>query len=294
MKKQRREEFADLKKKMFAPRNALKELPEDGEFLSGKGVETVTVADIKKFLQCSAESHKAYFQYSRIGALRGMLQSKRLYLSRLSEMNDIDEFSYHPDAEKIYVACLSFGSMEYMAMWRTQGGVGDDAVRLQFAANEVKRYLSKQHPVFIVKELGSGPSPERGDEIPADEIGYWSFHDVAYKYGKALMWNHQVVGNGRCHVLNDVWKAGLAGFVKSFGWMTENEVRLLVKLKHAHNEWKHIAVDFGDAIEGATIMTGPERLSKEERVKWMLDDVGAKGMCITPSKYRVNFKRDGE
>ena len=290
MTKRAQERFAELKLKMFGDREQLVRFSDDGD-LTQSNVRTVSVSDVKEFLDKAALSHRTFSHYTRIGAMKGMIMSRRFYLSRLSEMNDLDEYHAVADADKTYVACLSYGALENMAMWRTYGGSGEDSVRLVFNAKTVLPYMSEKRTIYEVKEEAHGPSCERGKEIPESEIGDWSFHDVGYQYGKALMWNRQVIGTGRCAELGDASNGNFAGYVKSFGWMTENEVRLVVRLKVAHPEWKHIAVDFAKAIESMTVVSGPCYPKKSRIEDICRENRMTSAKCIE-SRHVVRFRKD--
>lgn len=290
MTKRVQERFAELKLKMFGDREQLVRFSDDGDLTKSK-VRTVSVAEIREFLDKAALSHRTFSQYTRIGAMNGIMKSKRLYLSRLSEMNDLDEYHAVADADKTYVACLSYGALENMAMWRTYGGSGEDSVRLVFNAKTVLPYLSEKGTIYEVKEDAHGPSFERCKAIPESEIDDWSFHDVAYQYGKALMWNRQVIGTGRCAELEDASNGNFAGYVKSFGWMTENEVRLVIRLKVVHPEWKHIAVDFAKAIEDMTVVSGPF-YPKKARIEDFCRENGMVSAKCIESPHIVRFRKD--
>ena len=284
--------FSELKIKMFAAREKISKIIEGGAKFVTSGRETVTVEEIKEFLHLAALSHKAFFQYTRLSSLQGILKTRHLYLSRLSEMNDLDEYENTTDADRIFITSMSYGGMENMALWRTYGGCGGGAVRMAFDARETVRALNTMHRIFDVKEGQYGPTGEIGSEIGQGEIADWSFHDVAYKYGQALFWNHQVVGKGRCLALNNVWNAKLDGYVKNFGWASENEVRLVVKLKKAKPERKHIAVDFNDVIEKMRIVTGPEYCGHDRVVDTVRSCGCGEMIKVEASRYKVRFRKD--
>lgn len=280
-----------LEERMFAPRVELAD-----ELLPPK-TETVTVDEIVEFLQLSAKSHQKLFHYTRFTCLDGMLKTHKLYLSRLSEMNDLNEYTKTPDANRIYLACFSYGSPENMAMWRMYGGSQDESIRLGFKANDVVASIGGKDGHKIYKVNGDNSCSDK--KIPLSNVEMWSFHDVAYKYGDALCWNHNVVGIGRCRALQNVFGVReFAGYVKNFGWMSENEVRLMIKLRQPIPGLKRIAVDFIKPIKNMAVISGPVKTIASGSVK------GKKVLIqrifeecsynpdekITSSDYAVDFK----
>lgn len=280
-----------LEMRAFASRRDIAaEVPDGGRYLE-KGVETITSDEFAEFLTLSAKGHKSFYKYTSISHLPGMLKSKRLYLSRLSEMNDLDEFLYTKDANRIYLASFSFGEIENMGMWRMYGGDVNESIRLEFDGDAVKRFLVEKGKVYQVIEKDGKPTSDEGPEIGEEEIEQWSFRDVAYKYGKAVLWNGKACGPGRCKEFENPFNIpALAGFVKRNGWSYENETRLVVKLKHAHHEWKRIAVDFNDAIESVKVLIGPASSKRTRVLRAFADsDFEIDGERIKNSSYLADL-----
>ncbi len=216
-----------------------------------------------------------------------LFRTGKLYLSRLSEMNDLTEYVNSRDANRTYLACFSFGNMENMAMWKLYGGSPEESVRLEFDGNEVVKYLSEygNHKVYRVDSSGNSTNDVISD------VEDWSFHDVVYKYGKGLVWNRNIAGIGRCRSLSNPFAVPeLENRVKTYGWMSENEVRLVIKLKDAIPDLKHIAVDFREAIQGMKIRLGPV-CSKRMRLHRIFDNHGVEwdDSRISESKYEVDL-----
>lgn len=279
----------NLEMRMFASRGELLRNAKDSSSLamSKSQMETVTPAEIAEFLHLSAISHKAFFCYVKMCRIDDLFRTGRLYLSRLSEMNDLSEYVNSRDANRTYLACFSFGVMENMAMWKLYGGCPEESVRLEFGGQEVVKYLSEcgKHKVYRVDSSGSIT-----DDVTPD-VEEWSFHDVAYKYGQSLCWNHKVIGTGRCRLLSNPFKISeLENRIKSYGWMSENEVRLVIKLKAAIPNMKHVAVDFRGAIQGMKIRLGPV-CSKRMRLHRIFDNRGIEwdDSRISESKYEVEL-----
>lgn len=264
-----------IETRMFASRDEIAR--QAGEYwpvsLAKKKAETVTTAEIAEFLHHSALGHKAFYRYTTMSRLDDYLNTGKLYLSLLSEMNDLTEWKKTHDASRTYLVCFSFGELENMSMWRLYGGGQDESVRLEFRKKDIVECLGdrESHKVYEVD-----PSGKAGKEIAAENIVEWSFHDVAYVYGTALYWNRQMIGESRCRALKNPYVAEeLFTRIKDYGWMMENEVRLVVKLKDGIPGLKRIAVDFRPAIDHVKVLLGPV-VSKHSRVMKIFENHGVK------------------
>ena len=279
----------DIENRMFASRERFVQDAQDTTSfaMSKTNAETVTPTEIAEFLHLSAISHKAFFRYVKMCRIDDLYRTGRLYLSRLSEMNDLTEYANSKDAKRTYLVSFSSGSLENMAMWKLYGGNPEESVRLEFGRDEVVKCLSEcgKHKVYMVDSSGKCT-----DDIISD-VEDWSFHDVVYKYGKALCWNHKIVGTGRCRSLsNPLAIPELENKVKNYGWMSENEVRLVIKLKDAIPDLKRIAVDFREAIQNMKIRLGPT-CSKKMRLRRILENRGVEwdDARISESHYEVEL-----
>lgn len=257
----------ELEKRMFAPRKLLETFA-DGKYAQVKS-ETVTVDEIVKFLQLSARNHEQIYRYTNTDRLEEMLSTNRLSLSRLLEMNDLREYQDVKDADRIYIGCFSFGKLENMAMWMMYGKDTTKSLRLSFDNKKVRECVESLKLKKGIFKDACGMEP-----IPEDSIEAVSFHDIAYVYGTALMWNHKIVGMSRCRDLSDPKKVEkLQTYIKDYGWASENEVRLLIKLKKCDPKLKRIYVDFKSAFERLEVIVGP-RDDKCAKIKGLLSMYG--------------------
>ena len=257
----------ELEKRMFAHRKLLETFA-DGKYAQVKS-ETVTVDEIVKFLQLSACNHERIYRYTNTDRLEEMLSTNRLSLSRLLEMNDLREYQDVKDADRIYIACFSFGKLENMAMWMMYGKDTTKSLRLSFDNKKVRECVESLKLKKGIFKDACGKEP-----IPEDSIEAVSFHDIAYVYGTALMWNRKIVGMSRCRDLSDPRKVEkLQTYIKDYGWASENEVRVLIKLKKCDPEHKRIYIDFESAIKSLEVVVGP-RDDKCAKIKGLLSMYG--------------------
>jgi hypothetical protein len=233
----------DLEHRMFSDRRDL-----SAQYRQ-KNVDTVTIPEIIEFLKLSARSHKRIYKYTKLSRVEEMISSKYLCLSRLTEMNDLQEYKNVKKSDRTYLACFSFGEHENMAMWKMYGGEECESVRVSFSCKDVLRCIEKNKIEVLDGE---------GGVIKGVEVDDWSFHDVAYVYGKALIWNYKVIGSSRCKTLSAPFRIKtLQSFIKDYGWASENEVRIIIRLKKCIPSLKRIFIDFHKAIENMTVLTGP-------------------------------------
>jgi hypothetical protein len=257
----------ELEKRMFAHRKLLETFAA-GKYAQAKS-ETVTVDEIVKFLQLSASGHKRIYRYTNTDRLKEMLSTKRLSLSRLLEMNDLREYQDVKDADRIYIACFSFGKLENMAMWMMYGRDTTKSLRVSFDNKRIQKCIGN-----LKSKKGIFKDACGKESISEDSIESVSFHDIAYVYGTALMWNHKIVGMSRCRDLSDPKKVEkLQTYIKDYGWASENEVRLLIKLKKCDPELKRIYIDFESAIKSLEVVVGP-RDDKCAKIKGLLSMYG--------------------
>lgn len=284
-----------LQTRMFAPsvevmlgKEKLKDLA--GRAKKEKGSVCVSVKEVKEFLELSAESHRSFFKYTRLQRLKNILEDKTFVLSRLSEMNDINECDKTEDANRIYVGCLAFGIEENMSMWRMYGGEPDDiAVRLEFKGTDIRKLFGSSGKCRIYKGEMKGGTLVKGEEVKDCEYEK-SFHDVAYLYGDALLWRRKVMGISRCPDIRH--SVRFATYVKSYGWANEDEVRFAVTLKKTIPGLKHLVVDFESAIKNMKVLIGPA-ISRKRKVERVMAEYGfgIENGQVSESRYEADFQR---
>ena len=226
----------DLEHRMFSERRNL-----SAQYRQ-KNVDTVTISEIIEFLKLSARSHRRIYKYTKLSHVEEMISSKNLSLSRLTEMNDLQEYKNVKKSDCTYLACFSFGEHENMAMWEMYGREECESVCVSSSCTDVLRCVEKNKIEVLDGE---------GCVIKGVEVDDWS-----YVYGKALVWKYKVIGSSRCKVLSDPFRIKtLQSFIKDYGCASENEVRIIIRFKTCILSLKHI-FDFRKAIENMTVLTG--------------------------------------
>ena len=146
--------------------------------------------DMRKFLRSKGGKHKAYFQYTDMTALNGMLTNKTIWLTRADKLNDLAECNGMNSAEKqkTYIASFTFGSMESVAMWFLYPRNHKAAVRVKFSQkimNALQKLLTSTYRAYSTKE----------DDPTEYLIEEFYFTDIIYAHDGSLEYNMQKLLN---------------------------------------------------------------------------------------------------
>lgn len=256
----------------------------------------VSKPEVREFLRLAAQSHRHLFQYTDLNALKGMLKTRRLWLTRATDLNDMKEFEGEEDPRNAFVASFTMTNRENVAMWWMYGLQGQERprkvpVRLQFDAAGIRKVIKG------AKKRAWTTNGKRKLEVKKVE-----FFDVLYQLSRkgdngasgasssaAVTWNGEFANAGRClSVFRNATKA-LPGFVKEGGWEYERETRLVVYLRKPL-KCKKIAIDFGPALDEMRVCTGPGNFAKgyPGRVRRALVKMGCP-IEIEASDYVIHF-----
>lgn len=215
-----------------------------------------TLAAVKDFLDIRATRHINYFHYTTIGALQGMLRSKKMHLSLGKTMNDLLEIKkIAPERwERLYVASFSFTTNESAALWHVYGNPLDQAIRIRFSPSAVRNVLAQLNTELTCQEV---------DTSRVYNIAYAQQVDVAYIQNDqtSIRWNRAPLSEKCCRDLQFInTKKSLVGYVKNIAWEYEQETRILVELKENRHKDKSpdkIQIDAEKLWSGVKILCGP-------------------------------------
>ena len=214
---------------------------------------SVSFGDVKDFLDERGYNHRDYFHYTKLSPTLMLLDKKQLFLTKGSELNDLQEFKTGDEKkwECCYLACFTFGTAENIAMWKMYGGNDEKTqFRLGFKGSSIRKWL---------KQFRANPVARRtnGEEIRTN-IEEVSLHDVAYCRNNSLQWGRWLVTRKQ---LPEVCEARrertLTTYVKNIGWAYESEVRLVIRFERPLKRVKTICVDFSKALQDLRITQGP-------------------------------------
>lgn len=213
-----------------------------------------------EFLRCKGSNHKAYFQYTDMTALNGILKNRTIWLTRADKLNDLAECNgmNSTEKQKTYIASFTFGSMESVAMWFLYPRDHKAAVRVKFSQkimNALQKLLTSTYRAYSTKE----------DDPTEYLIEEFYFTDIIYAHNGSLEYNMQKLLNsnkdkekeqeGTVELLKK--SDELKGLIKTAPWAYEKEVRLIVKLAQTEDTPEKIAVKFPDNAQGISVTLGP-------------------------------------
>ena len=219
--------------------------------------DLTTPDQLEKFLNLKGKRHNAFYQYTNLGALKGMISSQKLYLSRADTLNDSLEGNgpKTKKTENVYIASFVFREPESIPMWSMYAFPYQEGIRLCFPKKSIKQVIDR------FQEFPKVFSTETGLEIPGGSNAKLFAMDVVYAHDGYLEYN------GEKHIkktfFDEVKKylskdTLLRWGVKHDAWIAEREVRLILTIKQKKAILdKKVAIDFSDALKSFEIMCGP-------------------------------------
>ena len=203
--------------------------------------DTSAVADaLQDFFVRSPPVHSGgLYHYTKIEALKSILESKAILLSSSQQLNDLAE----PQDSGMYIASFAYGRIENVAMWGIYANPLTRAVRLRFLYSElgsIVRDCGRKHllaPVLKRKSVdGTTEFKILYEQTEAVHIaGKHLLTDVLYadlsssnKDAVAIRWNNMIV-KVPVHVIEEMKKRQLSGIVKYSGWSYEKETRICIQ-----------------------------------------------------------------
>lgn len=211
------------------------------ERFKGIGDSTDMVEALNNFFIAQPPIHSGgLYHYTRLGAAKKILKDRFLFLSSSRILNDTRE----PQEDGLYVASLSFGAIESVAMWGIYSRPLSEAVRLRFHHSEIKDLARQCHgnicPVAVRKNadkpeyraLGDSASavilneePQVSDILYVDYVTDKSRRDAA---SLAVRWNSNSIRIDRS-AIEGMRSSRLRRLMKYSGWAYERETRLCIK-----------------------------------------------------------------
>ena len=244
-----------------------------------------TVGEIREYLETKGPRHTFFFHYTTLGSLRGMLESRRLYLTRMDKLNDAMECRAAEDRKKrVYIASFSFGTAESMAMWSMYGAPYKQGVRLT---------IPKRAITGTLKDFAKKPvlySTETGHEIPFGGSAALKMMDVVYAHNSSLEHRREkLLKKQGDFVIDAKDDPVLACCIKNEIWLAECETRMVLELEEElPGDEEQVAIDFGCAVDNLEV-TGSPCLSSDE-LKRELKNFGNVKIKESVAYSQVYFK----
>lgn len=88
---------------------------------------------LQNLIKDKALSHTYYYHYSDINAVKGILDSKKLWISSICFSNDVTEHNRFGDNTYLYFQlCFSTGTTENLPLWFLYSGTNGKGARISF------------------------------------------------------------------------------------------------------------------------------------------------------------------
>ena len=244
-----------------------------------------TIDTIKEFLEKKGRGHTLFYHYTTLDTLKGMMESRKLHLTRMDKLNDALECAAAEDRKKrVYIVSFSFGAAESMAMWSMYSAPFKKGIRLTIPKRAITRTLND----FVQNKTRIIYSTETGKELPIGETTTLKMMDVVYAHSGSLEHNKEKLLDNQ--IVNNAKQAPeLAFCVKNEIWLSENETRMVLELdKELPGDVEKVAIDFDYAVNNLKV-TGSPCISSAELEK-ELRGLGKDKMLQSIAYNQVFFK----
>jgi len=234
-----------------------------------------TREELISYLKSKGKNHNNYYHYTTWDSLEKILTNRSFLLTRGNALsiNDQQEAIMKGawrEWNRIYIGSFSFGESENMAMWGLYGLPWPDGVRICIPKDKMNFWISGITEVGIW-EGGRIVGQEDAAEVALNDIVYVSGTDNQLRFTRAGY--HKTVSAG-----SPLWGADRApemtGYVKSFAWQYENEVRLRICLKDEAGPDKICIPIPQEVLDAMTFTTGPSFIWKPGELYQQLKRAG--------------------
>ena len=212
------------------------------------------VEEIREYLETKGPWHTFFFQYTTLKALQGMLESQKLFLTRMDKLNDALECRGAEERKKrVYIASFSFGTAESMAMWSMYGAPYKQGIRLTIPRRAITKTLKDfaKKPVLYFTETGH--------EIPFGGNATLKMMDVVYAHNGSLEHHREKLLKKQGDFVADAKDDPVLAFcIKNEIWLAECETRMVLELaEELPCDEEKVAIDFDYAVDNLEVTGSP-------------------------------------
>lgn len=214
-------------------------------------------------------NHTEYFHYTTLKNADSILNTKKLWLSPLSESaNDLVEKEvYKSSGQQCFSACFSTGTSENLPLWYLYSGVDGQGVRIGLKKNSFSRLLKNAN--FLLSEYDSDNRCLIGNpmqlkcedfKLVCRDILYVG-NDSKNKNAFRSKYNGQTINNLHESEMDKIYH-DYAKFIKGLIWFYEKETRIQVeiindKLLDASKQYV-VLLDLNDVFQDISVRFAPE------------------------------------
>lgn len=190
-----------------------------------------TSKEICDLIDEKAFKHTNYYHYSDIEGIKGILNSKKLWISSMCFSNDCTEHNrFGDETYRYFQFCFSTGTTENLPLWFLYSGINGNGARISFDKKVIKDLCDFKN---INLELIDTSNDKKLEQLVPNKNCSVEFKDVIYRVqeGKKfrLKYNNQVNNNFSIDEMYEFEKKNPA-FVKDIIWFYEKETRILIKV----------------------------------------------------------------
>jgi hypothetical protein len=206
------------------------------------------------------KTHTAFYHYTDCLTLYEMLKGKKLFLSRSDTLNDLLEGGQSAEKEKVFIGSFSYGFTENIAMWSMYAIPYNYGVRLRIAKKAMLDFVNcfNESPVLYKAKSGKEETVfcEEKPELLIADVVYSDRFYLSHPSSKTStkLFKNNIIKDGETPQ-----ESPLNWCIKDAMWKGENEVRLILKLKHVLSDpnIQKIAIDFSLALKNLIVTCGP-------------------------------------
>ena len=229
------------------------------------------------FLKQKGKNHRYYYHYTNWDSLEKIMKNGTFLLTRgnCTSINDQHE-AYAKGSikewNKTFISSFSFGESENMAMWGLYGIPWEDAVRICIPNKQMKLWIES------IDRVGVWMHNQIKGFINDADI---SLNDIVYVSGESRSHDLKLTHAGKSMSISNLpnlWgmdhNPQMTGYVKSYAWQYENEVRLRIHLRRDEGIEKLCVKIPQEVLEKITITTGPSFEWKDSELRKQLSEAG--------------------
>jgi hypothetical protein len=231
-----------------------------------KQLNKVDLKDKKRF------GSSSFCHYTKVNSLDSILQSEAIWVSKLTQMNDLNEKKRYEKMglDSFFGLCFCNSDSEKIPMWYLYAGISGNGARIRLTPAKLKWFLDS---IKVVYPVYSGTAQPKELQINRDcvmKIG-WVFYTkkdrsntVKYK-NKWYNVQRECVGEASVNqeILSEEYKNFEKNnyFIKDYPWEYEKEFRIIFdfskyKEKHGCVDFDKISVPIN--IKDFKLMLAPE------------------------------------
>lgn len=225
-------------------------------------------------------SDASFWYYTSMDTAIEILKNKKIFISNISMMNDLDEVELHGnDSKYVHCLCLCNSDTEKIPMWYLYAGLTGKGVAIKFTPATLLKLIAS---IETITTIDGNTTFERGKDFDID-FGWIFYRKKEYQ--------SSVKHKGTWYSVEDSENFTEKNyFVKAYPWEYEREFRIVV---HNHAKLKipydKLAIDISPVIDKLRLKLGPET-SPEEFLKLYGQALGRKELSLSIEESKLGIR----